>query len=183
MEYFIMAQSKEMSADRGPYQILCEEIGARYFDHINEEEALVSFVRVLVDVISHDMDIKEQIEPMTGVTHSEISHTILVMTKDALQRDGSEAIIKKCSEIHNWIWSKLGDEHCDHEVDMLNSCVSALRFGLEKPCKSRHAASASNHIWKKHYRVGLFDTFTSGWQKEWARAQLDKAISNQLGEF
>jgi hypothetical protein len=64
----------------------------------------------------------------------------------------------------------------NHTIDMLSSCASAIRFGLEKPCRSRHAADAAGHIWKQRYGLRLFDSFTPAWQKDWTRVQLQEAI-------
>lgn len=75
-------------------------------------------------------------------------------------------------------WRRQPDDGpCDHLLDMLSSCASAIRFGLEKPCTSRYAAAAANHIWSHLYGVHLFDQFTDEWQKDWARAQLQAAIT------
>jgi len=46
----------------------------------------------------------------------------------------------------------------------------------KQPCHSRHAAEASNHIWKHKYGVTLFDDCTPAWQKDWARRQFQDAI-------
>ena len=89
-----------------------------------------------------------------------------------------QALIDGAAEVHSFIHEVEGSEDgpCDHLIDMLSSCVSAIRFGLEKPCHSRHAAAAASHIWKHLYGVSLFDSFTPEWEKDWARAQLQEAI-------
>ena len=83
-------------------------------------------------------------------------------------------MIDEAAKVHDFIHSVSSDEDypCDHLIDMLSSCVSAIRFGLEKPCFSRHAASAATHIWRHRYGVTLEDEFTYGWAKDWTRAML-----------
>ncbi len=89
-----------------------------------------------------------------------------------------DAMICRAAEAHAFIREVAPEDAypCDHLIDMLSSCVSAIRFGLEKPCHSRHAAKAANHIWKHKYGVKLFDNFTPAWQKDWSRAMLQEAI-------
>lgn len=91
----------------------------------------------------------------------------------------SQTLIDGAAEVHSFIHDVAPEDAypCDHLIDMLSSCVSAVRFGLEKPCHSRHAAEAANHVWKHKYGVRLFDSFTSAWETDWARAMLQEAIT------
>lgn len=55
--------------------------------------------------------------------------------------------------------------------------ASAIRFGLETPCRSRHAAHAAQHVWQQIYGISLFDSHTPGWQREWARSKMIAALT------
>ena len=91
---------------------------------------------------------------------------------------GTDDLISKAAAVHDFVHTTGNDEAypCDHLVDMLSSCASAIRFGLEVPCRSRHAAEAANHIWKRVYGISLFDSFTSNWCHDWTRAKLTEAL-------
>ena len=165
-------------ATKGPIEILCKEIGFRFLPEMETTALLVSFVRVLVGEIADMRDIQDRIAHVTGKKPSEGSEIVLGNAEAMLRALNIEEMIRLAAEVHN-----VADRHnpedkypTDHLIDMLSSCASAIRFGLEKPCMSRHAASAADHIWKHRYGVSLFDQYTSNWRNDWTRAQLEKAI-------
>lgn len=175
-----MADKKE----QGPIEILCQEIGTEFDERLEKTEILVAFVSVLVAHITHMHWVKNMISKKTGKgsTSTECDE-VLRLVQELLASNDYGGLIDKAAEIHNYIHQvhpDAWDAPCDHLIDMLSSCVSAIRFGLEKPCHSRHAADAAGHIWKIMYGVSLFDSFTPGWCKQWIRAQLDKAIISRL---
>ncbi|WP_088256985.1 hypothetical protein [Fimbriiglobus ruber] len=172
-----------MNDSKGPIEILCKEIGFRFDKRLETVEMLVAFVSVLVSQVAQMRHIREQIAGVlvdggpsadSGRVLKRVEH-MLTTTKPAL-------LIRRAESIHRLIHQVAPDDAypCDHLIDMLSSCVSAIRFGLEKPCHSRHAAEAASHIWKHVYGIRQFDSFTSGWEKEWARAQFHDAMISQL---
>lgn len=163
---------------KGPVETLCDEIGFRFDRRMERDEILVAFVAELIAVIRHGREIALAITEMTGKPPSEGSNEVLNLCDDMLNAEGAPAIIEAARIIHE-ACDRLNPEDSyptDHIIDMLQSCASALRFGLEKPCKSRHAASAAHHVWKRTYGISLFDNHTPEWSSSWARAKLSDAI-------
>lgn len=166
---------------KGPVEILCEEIGHPYDASLARVDVFVAFVEVLVAEIS-DMiawrsvisrgfkedgfNTLEAMKPLKAVQS-------LVKDSYTLNADERE---ERCAELHNGICDQPDDGPCNRFIEMLSSCVSALRFGLEIPCRSRHAAEASNHIWKHKYGVTLFDEHTTRWQNDWAVSKFKQAL-------
>lgn len=172
-----------MSDNKGPIEILCKEIGFRFDKRLESPEMLVAFVKVLVGHVAQMRHIREQ---LAGVLvdggPSADSGKVLKRVEYMLTTAKPALLIKRAESIHRLVQQVAPDDAypCDHLIGMLSSCVSAIRFGLENPCNSRHAADAANHIWKHVYGIRLFDGFTSGWCKEWARAQFHDAMISQL---
>lgn len=166
----------------GPIEILCDEIGVRFHPRLESPEMLVAFVSVMVGHISHMRYIQTHVGRMGGEKPSPESEEVLTRVEAMLASNDPDGLIQKAAEIHSYIHQVAPDdvEPCDHLIDMLSSCVSAIRFGLEKPCQSRHAAEAASHVWRHQYGIRLFDSFTSGWQEEWARAQFHEAMISML---
>lgn len=168
-----------MDKDKGPIEILCKEIGFRFDKRMESVEMLVAFVGELVSHISSMRSINEQLKDvLVGGGPSKDSERVLTRVTHMLTTNRPDLLKKRAESIHRLIdqVAPEDDYPCDHIIDMLSSCVSAIRFGLEMPCHSRHAASAAQHVWKHLYGVSLFDGFTPAWEKEWARAQLQNAI-------
>jgi hypothetical protein len=65
----------------------------------------------------------------------------------------------------------------DRPVEMLSACASAVRFGLEAPCRSRHAADAAQQVWTVKYGVTLSDDQSPGWGDQWARRLFRRALA------
>lgn len=161
----------------GPVEGLCKEIGFRFDMLMERQDIFLAFVSVLVQQVTRMRGIQYQIAGMTGAPPSDDSADVLKLVQDLLVTNIDE-MIEKAATVHACI-DEVNPEDaspCDHLIDMLSSCVSAVRFGLETPCRSRHAAAAAQHIWKHLYGVTLFDSFTPNWENEWARAQLQTAI-------
>ena len=167
---------------KGPIEILCKEIGFRFDRRLETAEMLVAFVSTLVEHVGQMRWIKQQCTSMGGAAPSTDSEEVLKRVRQMLSTNDHESLIPKAAEIHEHIHRVAPDdmEPADHLIDMLSSCVSAIRFGLEKPCHSRHAAEAAQHVWKQLYGIRLFDSFTPNWEKEWIRAQFQAAIVARL---
>ncbi len=167
-----------MEREKGPIEILCKEIDFRFDRRMEDRAILVAFVGVLVDEIEELHDLRQRIASIvTGETAPPESDfdAALKATRSMLAAADAPQAITLAGEVHD-LTHQPDDGPCDHFVDMLSSCASAIRFGLETPCRSRHAASAADHVWKHVYGVSRFDGFTSNWRNDWARAQLQAAI-------
>lgn len=167
--------------EKGPIEILCKEIGFRFDRSMETEAIFVSFVTGLIREVDQIRGWRKRIAEIPGVLEeppSAVSGEVLARAYEMLNAVGRDAKIAEAAKVHSYIHEVEGPEDgpCDHLIDMLSSCVSAIRFGLEQPCRSRHAAEASNHIWRKKYGVTLEDDCTPAWQKEWACRQLQNAI-------
>lgn len=175
-----MTTKLERERLKGPVEILCEEIGARFERRMDQEAILVSFVGVLVDEIAGMRELRDRLSSIEGIqtpAPSSDSAVVLEAAKIMLAAPDTKTKIIAAEEVHNLTHQFNPDEGpCDHLIDMLSSCASAVRFGLEWPCRSRHAAAAADHVWKRLYGISLFDEFTSNWRNDWARAQFQTAI-------
>ena len=171
----------EVEPQEGPIEILCKEIGFRFDKKLESVNTLVSFVSVLVSEISRMRWVDEKCVPMTGKEPTENSAKAITLISEVLSRQDRDLLIKGAAEVHGFVNRVTPDEGPrDHMVDMVSSCASAIRFGLERPCRSRHAAAAANHIWQHVYGIRTFDCFTGNWQKEWTRAKLHQAMIERL---
>jgi hypothetical protein len=172
--------------ERGPVRILCDEIGFPFDRRLEREDLFIAFVAQLVEEIGESRYLAERIGPYTGKPPSEASAGVLDVARAMVSRDlglSRAARLGLTRTIHGRSDEINPDDpthSCDHVVDMLSSCASAIRFGLEWPCHSRHAAEAANHVWKHVYGVSRFDGNTPSWQHEWARSKLQAAIISLL---
>jgi hypothetical protein len=135
-------------------------------------------VRVLVSEIDEMRTLVGAIALLTGKPPSEASGIVLERVRALLDCRSLVERDRLCAELHRFIDEVNPDEAypTDHLIDMLNSCVSAVRFGLEIPCRSRHAASAAGHVWEQRYGVTCQDAHTGRWKKDWARAKFQDAL-------
>lgn len=120
--------------EKGPIQILCDEIGFHFDRRIETTAILNAFVSV---ILSHVVDICST----QGIIHkkaggkapSQDSAEALRLTWNMLACKDDARLAKLCTEIHDLCHQINPDEGpCDHLVDMVSSCVSAIRFGIEK---------------------------------------------------
>lgn len=168
----------------GAVEILCKEIGFRYERGMETPAMLVAFTRVLVGEVEEMREWMGHTTKLTGKAPSVESGNVLARVKTMLDAPDTKALLISAAAAHDYIHSVHSDEDypTDHFIDMLSSCVSAVRFGLEMPCHSRHAASAAQHIWRLRYGVTLHDSFNSAWENDWARAMLTRAILLQAAQ-
>lgn len=164
---------------KGPVEILCKEIGFRFDRSMERRDMFVAFVKILVGHVSDMRELQARISHLTKKAPSDGSATVLAAAEKMLEAESPSDMIAAAKVVHD-LSHELNPEDAyptDHLIDMLSSCASAIRFGLELgPCQSRHAADAAQHIWKQKYGVSLFDSFTPNWENDWARAQLQDAI-------
>ncbi len=172
-----MNNSQQTSDDKGPVEILCHEIAFDFNPELENMDILFLFVSVLVGHISDMRNIQVQIVKMTNNPPSDASGIILDKVRDLLKVDNVPDAIDMAAAIHTEAHTANPDEfNSDKLIDLLSSCVSAIRFGLELPCHSRHAASAAGDVFRKVYGIGRYDGFSAKWQKDWIHAQMHKAV-------
>lgn len=172
----------DLPPKRGPVRILCDEIGFQFDPRLERPEVLIAFVAELLSEVQHHHDMAVSIADYTGKVPPESSSLALglawVMVRASLRE-----ILASAAAVHDLAHELNPDEAypTNHTIDMVSSCASAIRFGLEeKAWSSRHAAAASNHVWKRVYGVSRFDRNTPAWQHEWARSKLLSAIVSLL---
>lgn len=160
----------------GPVETLCQEIKFRFQRPMETQTVLIAFVRELVATVAEDRDLRVRIAEMViSPAPSEASGVVL---DAAVKMLTSDEPIGAAAELHD-LAHELNPEDAyptDHVIDMLSSCASAIRFGLESPCQSRHAAEAAHHVWRQHYGVSLEDSHTPHWWHDWARSMMEQAL-------
>jgi hypothetical protein len=167
-----------MTRQKGPVEILCEEIDFRFERSMERHDIFVSFVSMLVRQVSEMREMQERIADLTKKSPSPDSAEVLIRAQALLAIRDRKKMVEASAGLHNFIHEVAPEDAypCDHLIDMLSSCVSAIRFGLETPCHSRHAAEAASHIWRLRYGLTLEDRYTSEWRKDWTRTLLQLAI-------
>jgi hypothetical protein len=165
--------------EKGPIRILCDEIGFRFDPRLESPRVLVAFVRELVSTVAQIRHIQQVTTFATSKPPSEGSERVLVACIAMLSSGTTESMVTEAAIIHDLCHELNPDEAypADHLIDMLSGCASAIRFGLETPCHSRHAAEAARHIWGQYYGICVHDQFSGAWSKDWARAQMQEAIT------
>lgn len=169
--------------DKGPVRILCDEIGFEWDARLERQDVFVAFVRELVREIEHMRWIQTKVFEKGGQTApSPASATVLGLALTMLEQADQRSLIVAAGAVHDASHELNPDEAypTDHLIDMLSSCASAIRFGLESPCRSRHAASAAGHVFGKLYGLRMHDSRTPDWEKGWARSKLLSALVSLL---
>lgn len=168
-----------LDREKGPVEILCKEIDFPFERRMETVPIFVAFVARLVGEAAGEREMEAAIAHVTGKTPSAESAEALRLAVDMLTAVEVPDMIARAARLHDYDSAHNPDEGpCDHLIDMLNSCASAIRFGLEKPCHSRHAASAAQHIWRWLYGIRREDSITPHWSKHWSRVQLQLAITD-----
>ncbi len=170
--------------DKGPVQVLCEEVKFPFTRSIERTDVFVAFVRELLLVVDHHQGISEAIAQRFGAVNPTCgSQEALKAAFDMLSQTTTEAKIEAAGGVHDLCHTLNPEEMVptNHTIDMVSSCASAIRFGLESgPCRSRHAAAAANHIWRIVYGISLHDSLSRKWSEDWACRQLLAAIVSLL---
>lgn len=171
-----------MGRQRGPIELLCDEIGFRFRHSLETVQTLRAFTLVLVDEIRGMRHIAESVSQITGQSPSGDSAVAIAKAAAMLTHTSRDQLISAAALVHGYCdeANPEGKYPTDHYIDMVSSCASILRFGLEVPCHSRHAASAASHIWRRKYGVTLHDRHTSNWEHDWARSIFEQALILQI---
>lgn len=166
----------------GPVEVLCREIGFPWNPRLERTDLFVAFVRELIAEVATLRHVQEVAAKMGGKPPSEGSAEVLLLAEGMLSFHAERALMAGASLMHQACWRLNPDDTypTDHIIDMLSSCASAIRFGLEPPHHSRHAAEAANHVWKQVYGVSRFDQHTPEWGHSWARSKLTDALITLL---
>jgi hypothetical protein len=173
-------------ATHGPVRILCDEIGFPFDPRLEREDVFLAFVGELIEEVAQAHRMAVDIQPFTGKPASAHAGEMVAVARSmvardlGLSREAREKVARSiCDRAHEVNPDDPGHK-CDHLVDMLASCAAAVWFGLQWPCRSRHAAEAAQHVWAQVYGVSRFDDHTPAWKKEWARSKLQSAIISLL---
>lgn len=172
------APAQFIRAPKGPVRILCDEIGFTFDPRLERPEIVIAFARELIVEVEHKRMVADVVSHVTNKPPSAGSAEVLALAHQMLDA----GTIASATAVHDACHALNPDEAypTDHLIDMVSSIASAVRFGLECPCQSRHAASAAQHVWKQIYGVSLFDSMTPAWENDWARSVLTRAIVSEL---
>lgn len=168
----------------GPIEILCKEIGFRYRVGMETPAMLRAFVCQLVADIDQMRYFSRFMVRHGGKPPSAEADETFNRIHLMLGQTEPEGMVRMAAEAHDYIRTVHSDEGpCDHLIDMLSSCASAIRFAFEAPCHSRHAASAAKHIWRLRYGVTLEDSLTGAWSNDYAKDVLERAMLLQIASI
>ncbi len=171
----------EKAKNKEVIELLCEEIGATYTKNMETIPVLVSFVCVLVDEIDDLIQVAKKIAHLTGKEIPSGTEEAVDRVRAVLALRDRDKLIEDAALAHETVHAPDGVIPCNHYMDMLSSCVSAIRFGFEQPCQSRHAAAAADHVWQHVYGVSRFDKHSHKWGKQWARVKFYEALGAIAG--
>ena len=164
----------------GPVQILCDEIGFPFDRRMETDAVFVAFVRELVDQIADRLDMAEHIKDLTGKPPSEAAQKALALARLMLAPGlTADERCKLAADVHDHAHLTNPEEGpCDHDIDILSLCASAIRFGLEREStfRSRHALAAAQHVWRRIYGVTCFDSQMPAWHRNWVRNRMIGAL-------
>lgn len=154
---------------KGPVEILCDEIGAVFNANMETIPVFLSFITVLVAEIEHDEIMTAKIR---GSKVDEKLQQAFVDMDELLSATEYKQIMY------------LADQFCIHESPkhLLRDCAIAVKFGLEAPCKSRHAADAAKRICRHLYGYSMHDTMISDLENQWVRNKFYDSLGRLAGE-
>lgn len=166
----------------GAIEILCKEIGFRYEPGMETVAMLRAFVTVLIGKVDEMRGWQQATAHLTKKAPSENAAEAISLAYLMVGQIDPEKLKERAAAVHDFCHIANPEESypTDHMIDMISGCASAIRFGLETPCHSRHAAEAASHIWRLKYGVSLHDSFTSAWEHDWARCMLQRAMLLQI---
>jgi hypothetical protein len=153
----------------GPVEILCNEVGAVFNPNMETIPVFLSFITVLVAEIEHDEIMNAKIH---GSQVAEQLQQAFVDMDELLSATDYNQIVY------------LADQFCIHEAPshLLRQCAVAVKFGLERPCKSRHAAEAAKHICGHLYGYSMHDIMINEFENQWVRNKLYDSLGRLAGE-
>ena len=163
--------NKQISAgfSKGPVEILCDEIGAVFNANMETIPVFMSFVTRLVAEIEHDEIMNAKVH---GSKVNEKLQQAFVDMDELLSATSHEQILY------------LADQFCIHEAPkhLLRDCAVAIKFGLEVPCKSRHAADAAKRICRHLYGYKMHDIMIGEFENKWVREKFYDSLGRLAGE-
>lgn len=168
----------------GPVEILCKEIGARFEPDMETVAMLRAFVSVLIGQVDEMRHWQQATAHLTQKAPTADAVEAISLARLMVGQSDPEKLIERAKAVHDFCHVANPDEAypTDHLIDMISSCASAIRFGLEIPCHSRHAAAAAHHIWEKRYGMKLSDSISPSWGHDWARIMLGRAMLLQIAQ-
>ena len=154
---------------KGPVEILCDEIGAVFNSNMETIPVFLSFVTVLVAEIEHDEIMAAKIR---GSEVDEKIQQAFVDMDELLSATEYEQILH------------LAGQFCTHDFPnhLLRKCAIAIKFGLEAPCKSRHAADAAKIICRHLYGYNMHDIMIGEFENKWVRNKFYDSLGRLAGE-
>lgn len=154
---------------KGPVEILCDEIGAVFNPSMETIPVFLSFMTVLVAEIEHDEIMNAKIR---GSQVEEKLQQAFVDMDELLSATDYNQIMY------------LADQFCIHDApsNLLRQVAVAIKFGLERPCKSRHAADAAKHICRHLYGYSMHDAMINEFENQWARNKFYDSLGRLAGE-
>ena len=168
----------------GAVEILCKEIGFRYQVAMETPAMLRAFVIELVNDVDDMRRLGQFMAKHGGAPPSADAEEAFVRVRAMLEHRDPAELVLVAAKVHDFLHEVNPDEKypTDHLMDMLSSCVSAIRFGLDQkmPCQSRHAAAAAKHICEKRYGISLHDRISNEWLNDYARSVLERAMLQQI---
>lgn len=168
----------------GAVEILCREIGARYEPGMETVGMLLAFVSVLIGQVDEIRHWQQATARLTQKAPSADAVKAISLAQLMVGQADPAMLIERAKAVHDFCHVANPDEAypTDHLIDMVSSCASAIRFGLEMPCHSRHAAAAASHIWQQKYGMKLSDSISPSWGNDWARIMLQRAMLLQIAQ-
>lgn len=154
---------------KGPVEILCDEIGAVFNPNMETIPVLMSFITRLVAEIEHDEIMSAKVRG--GEVDKKIQQAF-VDIDELLSATRYEQILY------------LSDQFCIHEAPnhLLRKCAVAIKFGLEVPCRSRHAADVAKSICRHLYGYKMHDIMINEFEDRWVKDKFYDSIGRLAGE-
>lgn len=162
--------------EQGAIERLCKEIGEPFDRRLERSEMLLAFVGELVREVGEMVAITIALSSVTGKQVSQAAAAALPIAQMMCARQNIPEAKRLAEQVHD-ISFAAGEEVADRPLEMLTACASAICFGLELPCRSRHAAAAAAQIWGQKYGVKLSDQHSPDWQQQWARVVFHTALA------
>ena len=164
-----MNKQASQGISNGPVEILCNEIGAVFNSNMETIPVFMAFISVLVAEIEHDEVMNAKIR---GSSVDKKTQQAFVDIDEILSATEREQILYLADQFHI-------HEQPKH---LLHDCAIAIKFGLEVPCKSRHAADAAKRICRYLYGYKMHDPAICDFENQWVRNKFYDSLGRLAGE-
>ena len=153
---------------KGPVEVLCDEIGAVFNSNMETIPVFLSFITVLVAEIEHEAIMNAKIHK--SQVEEKLQQAFVDMDE-----------LLSATEYNQIMY--LADQFCIHEAPshLLRQCAVAVKFGLERPCKSRHAADAAKNICRHIYGYSMHDIMINEFENQWVRDKFYDSLGRLAG--